>query len=82
LVVFNVGQQAAVRAAFKLAGYDGPIRVLRVVSEDERGFVVPAKALRRMANVRDLEQVLTQLLYLKAWVMAESDRHPDVVPFE
>jgi hypothetical protein len=77
--VFSAGQVAAVRAAFFLAGYDGELRTMPVDSEDERLFVVDQEVILRM-DVRSLEQVLTQLLGRKVWVL-DSMGNP-TVPFE
>lgn len=62
MTVFSVGQVAAVRAAFALAGYDGELLTLPVESEDERIFVVEQDRLLDMGDARLLEQVLQQLL--------------------
>ncbi len=78
--MFSLGQVAAVRAAFALAGFDGEIVTLPVESEDERLFVVPQDDLLRMADTVLLEQVLTQLLGRKVWVLASIDGK--TVPFE
>lgn len=77
--MFSVGQVAAVRAAFALAGFDGEIRTLPVDSEDERIFVLEQESLIAM-DVLSLEQVLTQLLGRKVWVLESIDR--PTVPFE
>ncbi len=69
--MFNVGQVAATRAAFALAGYEEPLRTLPVDSEDERIFVVPTERLPSMGDQRSLEQVLTQLLGRKVWVLED-----------
>lgn len=71
LIVFNLGQMAAVKAAFSLAGFDGDLRTLPVDSEDERLFVVPADAITSMGDLRSLEQVLTQVLGRKVWVLSD-----------
>jgi len=78
--VFNVGQRAAVASAFRLAGYDGPIHTLPVDDETERGFVLESEAFRALRSVRDLAQVLTQLLGCKVWVMEQTGEW-DAVPF-
>ncbi len=70
---------AATRAAFALAGYEEPLRTLPVNSEDERIFVVPTECLPLMGDLRSLEQVLTQLLGRKVWVLG--DRGTETVPF-
>jgi hypothetical protein len=77
--MFNVGQLAAVKAAFSLAGYDGELRTLRVDSEDERVFVVPGEMAESLGDLRSLEQVLTQLLGRKVWVL--HDIGNETVPF-
>jgi len=77
--MFSVGQVAAVRAAFALAGYEGEIQTLPVDSEDERIFVLDQTDVLPI-DVRSLEQVLTQLLGRKVWVV-ESMETP-TVPFE
>jgi hypothetical protein len=78
--MFNVGQIAAVKAAFALAGYQGDIRTLPVDSEDERIFVVPPGQIPTMEDLRSLEQVLTQLLGRKVWVLG--DLGSTTVPFD
>ena len=77
--MFSVGQVAAVEAAFSLAGYDGDLRTLPVTSEDERLFVVPEDLIPTMGDLRSLEQVLTQLLGRKVWVLGDVGN--DTVPF-
>ena len=77
--MFNVGQVAAVRAAFSLAGYEDDLRTLPVDSGDERLFVVPPARVGAMGDLRSLEQVLTQLLGLKVAVL--EDRGYATVPF-
>lgn len=44
--MFNDGQRTAVAGAFKLAGYEGPLVVAPVASEDERAFLLDPEALR------------------------------------
>ncbi len=56
--MFSLGQVAAVRAMFALAGFAGELRTLPVDSEDERSFVIDKDCLQAM-NSRSLEQVLT-----------------------
>jgi hypothetical protein len=78
--VFSIGQVAAVRAAFVLAGFHGEIVTMPVGSEDERIFIVPQDDVIRMGgDVIELEQVLTQLLGRKVWVLASIDG--PTVPF-
>jgi hypothetical protein len=77
--MFSIGQVAAVRAAFSLAGYEADLRTLRVDSEDERLFVVPAQRVDAMGDLRSLEQVLTQLLGRRVAVLP--DRGYTTVPF-
>ena len=80
--VFNVGQRTAVAGSFKLAGYEGPLMVAPVTSEDERVFLFDPKALSRLRDVRTLEQVLPQLLGRKVWVVEREPRWGEPVPFE
>jgi hypothetical protein len=68
--VFSVGQRAAVGAAFRLAGYDGPLRTAPVTSGDERVFVLPDVTLARI-DTTDLGQVLQGLLGIKVWVVGD-----------
>ncbi len=83
--MFSYGQQLASRAAFRLAGYHGPLRTLPVDSADERGFVLGQNSLSP-ATRNDLAQVLTQLLGVKVWLMDDADTHRsgihETVPFE
>jgi hypothetical protein len=71
--VFSPGQVAAVRAAFAFAGFEGGIVTMPVESDDERIFVIPQDDLLRMADVVLVEQVLTQLLGRKLWVLSSID---------
>jgi hypothetical protein len=80
--VLNVGQRTAVAGSFRLAGYDGPLMVGSVTSEDERVFLLDADALSRLRDVRTLEQVLQQLLGRKVWVVEREPRWGKPVPFE
>jgi hypothetical protein len=77
--MFSVGQVAAVHAAFVLAGYEGELRTLPVDSEDERIFVLDQQDLLNL-DVRSLEQVLTQLLGRKVWVLGSTANA--TVPFD
>jgi hypothetical protein len=79
--MFSPGQRAAVRSAFNLAGYRGPLRTLAVESEDERWFVLSSEDLERLHSPGDLAQVLTQLLGRKVGVLPFPDDSP-TVPFE
>jgi hypothetical protein len=65
----NVGQIAAVRTAFRFAGYEGPLRVVPVASEDERLFVLPSDVIPRLTDLRGLEQLLQQILGRKVWIL-------------
>jgi hypothetical protein len=76
--MFDVGQRSAVRAVFHLAGYDGSLNTLPLDSGDEVCFVLDQDDVLRL-DVRSLEQVLQQLLGLKAWVLASVD--DKTVPF-
>jgi hypothetical protein len=81
LGVINAGQLGAVGAAFKLAGYEGPLLVAPVTSEDERFFLLDADALKALRDVRALEQVLQQLLGRKVAVVKRDDRWGTPTPF-
>ena len=78
--MFNVGQQAAVTAAFRLAGYDGPLHTLPIDGEDERGFLLEPAAFQALRGVRDLEQVLTQVLGRKVWIVSANATWADTEP--
>jgi len=79
--MFSEGQRAAVRSAFILAGYSGPLMTLPVESEDERWFVLSSEDFERLHCPGDLDQVLTQLLGRKVGVFPlPEDSSP--VPFE
>lgn len=80
--MFNVGQRTAVAGLFQLAGYEGPLFVAPVTSEDERVFLLDPGALSRLRDVRKLEQVLQQLLGRKVWVVERDPRWGEPVPFE
>ena len=71
--MLNVGQIAATRAAFSLAGFDGDLKTLPVDSEDERLFVLDSVDYSKLHCLRELEQVLTQLLGRKCAVLAHRE---------
>lgn len=79
--MIDAGQEAAVTAAFKLAGYEGPLFTAPVTSEDERFFLLDAETLRALRDVRALEQVLQQLLGRKVAVVERDDRSGTPTPF-
>jgi len=79
---FNVGQQAAVAAAFKLAGYEGELLVAPITSEDERAFLLQPVAFRSLRDRAALEQVLTQLLGRKVWVAEITAQWGEPIPFQ
>ncbi len=79
--MINAGQQAAVTAAFTLAGYEGPLFTAPVDSEDERWFLLDTEAFRALRDVRALEQVLQQLLGRKVGVFERDDRWGVPTPF-
>lgn len=78
--MFDVGQQTAVRGAFQLAGYDGPLNTLPLDSGDEVCFVLDQADVLALSDERVLEQVLQQVLRRKVWILASVDDR--VVPFE
>jgi len=80
--VFNIGQRTAVAGAFKLAGYEGPLVVAPVASEDERAFLLEPDDLRALREVRALEQVLQQLLGRKVFVVERSSSWGSPISFE
>ncbi len=76
---FNIGQRAAVRNAFSLAGFDGDLRVLPPLGTDEYVFVLPRGFTVSQPNA--LAQVLQQVLSRKVWVVVDSDEVPETVLF-
>ena len=79
----SVGQGAAVASAFRLAGLDAVPAVARVDREDESLLVLDGPAPLTDAGLRDLEQVLTQLLGRKVAVVPRSATwSPVTQPFE
>lgn len=80
--VFNVGQRTAVIGAFKLAGYQGDLRVLPVDDETERIFVLPDDAVRALRHKETLEQIVQQILGRKVWIVAHTDGLPAPIAFE
>jgi hypothetical protein len=69
-----------VRAAFALAGYDGELRTMPIASEDERLFVLAQEDLLGLSDVRLVEQIVTQVLGRKVWVVESINE--DSTPFE
>jgi len=80
--MFNVGRQAAVVAAFKLAGYDGDLVVAPIAYETEHAFLLDSDAFEQLPDRRALEHVLTQLLARKVWVAMRTGQWGGPVPFE
>lgn len=80
--MFNVGQHAAVTAAFKLAGFEGQLFTAPVDSEDERWFLLESIDVRALRDVDALAQVLTQLLGRKVGVFESDDRWGEPTPFQ
>ena len=76
---FNVGQLAAVRNVFDLAGFEGEIRILPILSEDERIFVLPKGAAP--LNRDGMSQILGQLLSRKVWIVEDGASVPESIPF-
>jgi hypothetical protein len=79
--VFNAGQRAGAVAAFELVGYTGQLRTAPLDSGDERLFVVPHTAMPSGTRLRALEQVLSQVLLRKVWVLSDQDWNGETVPF-
>lgn len=79
--MFNIGQTTAVRSAFRFAGFDGPLRIAEVTSEDECVFVISAAVFEQMHDVGDLEQIIGQLLGRKVWIVAASSQIQGVKDF-
>jgi hypothetical protein len=71
--VFNIGQRTAVAGAFKLAGYGGPLRTLRVDDATERIFALAPADLAQLREIRTLEQVVQQVLGCKVWIIEHRD---------
>ena len=79
--MFNVGQRAAVRGAFELAGYVGDLKTLPLESGEEVCFVLgQADLLALTGDTRVLEQILQQVLGRKVWVLLSAD--DKTVPFD
>jgi hypothetical protein len=66
--VLSDSQMDEVERLFRRAGYDRPLRIARVTSEDERVFVVDEHALTRLPH--DLAANLQQALGRKVWIVA------------
>lgn len=80
--MFNIGQRAAVAAAFKLAGYEGDLVVAPIADETERAFLLDSEPYERLRDQPALEQILTQLLGRKIWVTERTAQWGEPVPFE
>ena len=80
--MFTIGQRTAVAGAFKLAGYDGALRVAPITSEDERFFLLDAEAIGSLRNKGVLEQVVGQLLGCKVGIQEQAATWPRPIPFE
>jgi hypothetical protein len=67
------------RAAFARTGFEGELKNSPVRSEDERLFVPDQSDLLALKDVRLLEQVVTQLLGRKVWIVDSIG--DDIIPF-
>lgn len=75
----NLGQRAAVAAMMRLLGESAPARFVPTDGEDEVWFVLPGD--QSDAELRDAEQVLTQLLRRKVWITRDPSRYEMSSPF-
>lgn len=80
--MFNIGQRTAVEGAFTIAGYSGPLVTAPVTSGDERAFLLDPEALGHLRDVRNLEQIVQQVLGRKVFVVERSAAWGTPVPFE
>jgi hypothetical protein len=76
-VPFTPQQRNAVLAAFAARGYEGELRVARVLSEDERIFVVPGGHRLDQVLAAELQEILRD----KVWVVDPSPAWSDTEPF-
>jgi hypothetical protein len=81
-VAFNIGQTTAVATAFRLAGYEGPLYVVTRLKGDERVFILSTEALGQLRAVRDVEQLVGQLLSRKVWITDHDVSAEEIEPFE
>jgi hypothetical protein len=81
-VPFSIGQTTAVATAFRLAGYDGPLRVASEFKGDERIFIVAPEVRATMRDVRGVEQLVAQILSLKVAITDTSVYPRETEPFE
>lgn len=72
-------QRRAAEAVFRAHGYDEPLRVAPVTSEDERIFLMPADALAALPE-RTLTIELQQAIGRKVWLTEETPRWGDPEP--
>lgn len=75
----NLGQRAAVAAMMRLLGESAPARFVPTDGEDEVWFVLPGD--QSDGQLRDAEQVLTQLLRRKVWITRDPSRYETSSPF-
>jgi hypothetical protein len=72
----------AVKAAFLVAGYAGPLTVAANMTVDEHVFVLQEIAFNKISDRTSLTQVLQQLLGTKVSIVEESSYRPTLTPFE
>lgn len=75
-------QHGAVKAAFSIAGYTGPLTVAANTTADERIFVLPPTAFDQISNWTDLTLILQRLLGTKVSIVQESASLPKMTQFE
>jgi hypothetical protein len=76
--VLTDDQRHAAERLFRVAGYDPPLRVARIVSEDERVFVVDSNAVATLpvSLAADLQLALGR----KVWIVPSSPEWSDTEP--
>ena len=73
------GERDAAARLFAEHGFDQPLVVARVTSDDERIFVVPAEALAKLSEQK-LVIELQQALGRKVWIVSANATWADTEP--
>ena len=72
LIMVTTEEHQAVELLFREAGCVGPLKVAKLIGDDELVFVLPAEVVHRLSDRVGLEAALQQALGRKVWIVAES----------
>jgi hypothetical protein len=70
--VLSDDERADVARLFASHGYDGPLRVARVLSEDEQAIVLPDGVLAKLRDAHGLQKAVAGAIHRKVLIIGDS----------